>query len=83
MVTGTDIQTVTQTEHERLINLIEELIAAIKRLPDDVEWGETSYMEDVEILNFIRIQTLSLQNIKENAIRGYYRDTFHLIRMVY
>jgi len=83
VVTGTDIQTVTQTEHERLINLIEELIAAIKRLPDDVEWGETSYMEDVEILNFIRIQTLSLQNVKENAVRGYYRDTFHLIRMVY
>lgn len=83
MVTGTDIQTVTQTEHERLINLIEELIAAIKKLPDDVEWGETSYMEDVEILNFIRIQTFSLQNVKENAVRGYYRDTFHLIRMVY
>jgi len=83
VVTGTDIQTVTQTEHERLINLIEELIAVIKRLPDDVEWGETSYMEDVEILNFIRIQTLSLQNVKENAVRGYYRDTFHLIRMIY
>jgi len=83
VVTGTDIQTVTQTEHERLINLIEELIAAIKKLPDDVEWGETSYMEDVEILNFIRIQTFSLQNVKENAVRGYYRDTFHLIRMVY
>lgn len=83
MVTGTDIPTITQTEHAHLINLIDEVITAIIRLPDDVEWGETSYTEDVEILNFIRIQTLSLQNAKENALRGYYRDTFHLIRMIY
>ncbi len=83
MVTGTDIPTITQREHEHLISIIEELIVAIKRLPDDVEWGDTSWAQDMEILNFIRIQTLSLQNAKENAVRGYYRDTYHLIRMVF
>jgi hypothetical protein len=83
MVTETDILTLTLREHEHLIILIDDLIAAIKRLPDDVVWGETSYMEDIEILNFIRIQTLSLQNMKENTLRGYYRDTFHMIRMVF
>jgi hypothetical protein len=83
MVTGTDIQAVTQTEHGHLISLIEKLIEAIISLPDDVQWGETSYMEDMEILNFVRIQTLSLQNARDNALEGYYRDTFHLIRMIF
>jgi len=83
MVTGIDIPTTTQTEHGQLINLIDELINAIIRIPEDVEWGETSYMEDVEILNFVRIQTLSLHNARENVLRGYYRDTFHLIRMLF
>jgi hypothetical protein len=83
MVTGTDILTITQAEHEHLISLIEELTATIKNLPDDVEWGNTSWAQDIEILNFIRIQTLSLQNAKDNVIRGYYRDTYHLLRMIY
>lgn len=83
MVTGVAIPTITQTEHAHLLSLIEELIATIKTLPDDVEWGDVSWAQDMEILRFIRIQTLSLQNVKENAVRGYYRDTFHLIRMVY
>jgi len=83
MVTGIDIPAITLREHEHLITLIDELIGAIKRLPDDVEWGDTSWAQDVEILNFIRIQTLSLQNAKDNVVRGYYRDTYHLLRMVY
>ncbi len=83
MITGMDIPAITRKEHEQLIDLIDELIIAIKRLPDDVEWGDVSWAQDMEILDFIRIQTLSLQNAKENAIRGYYRDTFHLIRMIY
>jgi hypothetical protein len=78
-----DIPSMTLREHGHLINLIDELIAAIKRLPDDVEWGESSWAEDMEILNFIRIQTLSLQNAKDTAIRGFYRDTYHLLRMVF
>jgi len=83
MVMSTDIPSITLREHEHLISLIDELIAAIKRLPDDVEWGNTSWAQDMEILNFIRIQTLSLQNAKDNAIKGYYRDTYHLVRMVF
>jgi hypothetical protein len=83
MVMPNDIHTTTLAEHERLINLVDELIDAIVKLPDDIEWGETSHMQDVEILNFIRVQTFSLQNAKENVLRGYYRDSFHLIRMVF
>lgn len=83
MVMTTDIPSITSKEHEHLINLIEELIVAIKRLPADVEWGETSGAEDMEILNFIRIQTISLQNAKDTTIRGFYRDTYHLLRMVF
>jgi len=83
MVTGIDIPSETLNEHGPLINLIDELIVAIKGLPGDVEWGDTSWAQDMEIFDFIRIQTLSLQNAKENAIRGYYRDTYHLVRMVF
>jgi hypothetical protein len=83
MVVITDIPSITLRENEHLINLIDELIAAIKGLPDDVEWGESSWAQDMEILNFIRIQTLSLQNVKDTTIRGFYRDTYHLLRMVF
>ena len=37
MITGTDIQIITSREHEHLINLNDELIAAVNKLPDDVE----------------------------------------------
>lgn len=73
----------TLREHGHLINLIDELITAIKKLPDDVEWGESSWAQDMEILNFIRIQALSLQNVKDTTIRGFYRDAYHLLRMVF
>ena len=78
-----DIATQTLTEHQELVNLIDELIAAIIGLPNDVQWGSSSWMQDREILDFIRIQTLSLQNAKKNTIEGYYRDAYHLIRMVF
>lgn len=83
MVMSETIPSITIREHEHLINVIDELIRAIKGLPGDVEWGNSSWAQDMEILDFIRIQTLSLQNAKENAIRGYYRDTYHLLRMVF
>jgi len=83
MVTEIDIPAITLREHEHLIALIDELIRATKRLPSDVEWGNTSWLQDTEILDFIRLQTLSLQNARDNTVRGYYRDTFHLLRMVY
>lgn len=80
---NTDIATQTLTEHQELVNLIDELITALRGLPNDVQWGDSSWMQDTEILDFIRIQTLSLQNAKRNAIEGYYRDAYHLIRMVF
>jgi hypothetical protein len=83
MVTEIDISAITLREHEHLIALIDELIRATKRLPSDVEWGNISWLQDTQILDFIRLQTISLQNAKENTVRGYYRDTFHLLRMVY
>jgi hypothetical protein len=73
----------TYKEHQRLINLIDELVVAIKELPNDIKWGESSWAHDNEILNFVRIQTLTLENAKENTVRGYYRDSYHIIRMVF
>jgi len=78
-----DIASQTLTEHQQLINLIDELILALKQLPNDVQWGNTSWAQDMEILKFIRVQTLSLENAKVNTIRGYYRDTYHIIRMIF
>ncbi len=80
---NSDVATQTLTEHQELVNLIDELIAAIRGLPNDVQWGSSSWMQDREILDFIRIQTLSLQNAKKNTIEGYYRDAYHLIRMAF
>jgi len=48
-----------------------------------VQWGSSSWAQDMEILDFIRIQALSLQNAKRNTIEGYYRDAYHLLRMVF
>ena len=78
-----DITSQTLKEHQHLINIIDELIAALRGLPNDVQWGESSWMQDREILDFIRIQTFSLQNAKRNTIQGYYRDAYHLLRMVF
>jgi len=78
-----DIASQTFAEHKHLISSIDELIEALKRLRSDVQWGDSQWMQDIEILDFIRIQTLSLQNAEKNTIEGYYRDAYHLIRMVF
>lgn len=80
---NSDIASQTLKEHQPLVNVIDELITALKGLPNDVQWGDSSWMQDMEILDFIRIQTLSLQNTNKNTIEGYYRDAYHLIRMVF
>ena len=41
-----DIPSITSREHQHLIDLIDELIVAIKRLPDDVEWRPTGWGRD-------------------------------------
>ena len=78
-----DIATQTLKEHQHLISLINELITALRRLRDDVQWGDSSWAQDMEILDFIRIQALSLQDAEKNTVEGYYRDAYHLIRMVF
>jgi hypothetical protein len=77
------IELQTRTEHANLVSLIDKLITSIMRLPRDIKWGDSQWMEDLEILDFIRIQVLSLRNAKSNVLQGYYRDSYHLIRMVF
>ena len=53
MTSGVASQTIT--EQQQLINLIDELILALKQVPNDVQWGNTSWAQDIEILDFVRI----------------------------
>lgn len=78
-----NISSITLNEHRHLIELVDKLMEAIRKLPEDVKWGDTSWAQDVEILNFVRVQMLSLQNAKENVLGGHYRDAYHLLRMVF
>jgi hypothetical protein len=73
----------TKSEHRSLVSLIDELMATIIRLPKDIKWGQSQWMDDSDVLDFIRIQVLSLRNAKANTLQGYYRDSYHLIRMVF
>jgi len=83
MANGATNSAITQAEHENLISLIEDLTAAIEKLPADVEWGSNACAQDAEILDYISVQTLSLRNATHNVVRAHYRDTYHLLRMVY
>lgn len=78
-----DVATQTLQEHEHLLSVIDELVAGLRKLPADVRWGNSTWAQDTEILDFIQIQILSLQNAKNNAVCGCYRDVYHLIRMVF
>ena len=77
------IESQTKTEHAILVGFIDELMDAIIRLPKDIKWGESQWMDDVDVLDFVRIQALSLRNAKVNVLQGCYRDSYHLIRMVF
>jgi len=78
-----DIAAQTLKEHQRLINLIDELILALRGLPKDVQWGNSTWYQDHQYLDFVRIQTLSLENVVKNVMQGYYRDSYHLLRMIF
>lgn len=78
-----DIKSQTLKEHRELVKTIVELIATLKKLPKDVRWGDSTWYHDKQYLDFVRIQTLSLENVMKNAIQGYYRDSYHLIRMIF
>lgn len=80
---NTDIATQTLKEHSKLVETIVELVATLKKLPNDVQWGDSTWYQDHQYLDFARIQTLSLQNVMKNVLQGYYRDSFHLIRMIF
>jgi len=84
-MTGESSVVIEQTvkEHEKLVVLIDSLLEAFNKLPTDIEWPEVQWLPDSEILDFIRIQAISLQNAKESIMRGFYRDAYHLIRMVF
>lgn len=73
----------TFEEHRQLIGLIDDLLGAIDKLPGDVEWGDSAWLPDSEILDFIRIQAISLKHTRDSIIQGHYRDAYHLIRMVF
>jgi hypothetical protein len=78
-----DIATQTFKEHGKLVEIITELIATLKKLPNDVQWGNSTWYQDKQYLDFVRIQTLSLENVMENTMRGCYRDSYHLVRMIF
>jgi len=71
----------TFEEHRQLISVIDALLGAIDKLPNDIEWGDSQWLPDSEILDFIRIQALSLQHARDTIVQGYYRDAYHLVRM--
>jgi len=73
----------TLQEHGHLVDTIDKLAESIRSLPKDVQWGSSQWAQDMEIFDFIRIQALSMQNAENNAVRGCYRDAYHLIRMVF
>ena len=77
------IRTQTVQEHNALIKQIDKLVVALNRLPNDIKWGDATWAPDMEMLNFIKVQILSLQNAKRTALLGYYRDSFHIIRMAF
>ncbi|MGD9115580.1 MAG: hypothetical protein PVJ61_00135 [Dehalococcoidia bacterium] len=78
-----DIATQTLKEHQRLIDLVTELIVTIKKLSQDVQWGDSAWMHDYQYLDFLKVQALSLENVMGNTLQGYYRDSYHLIRMIF
>lgn len=71
----------TFEEHKQLIGIIDDLLAAVDKLPNDIEWGESQWLPDSEILDFIRIQALSLRHARDTVVQEYYRDAYHLVRM--
>jgi len=73
----------TFEEHRQLISVIDALLGAIDKLPNDIEWGDSQWLPDSEILDFIRIQALSLQHARDTIVQGYYRDAYHLVRMAF
>ena len=73
----------TFEEHRQLISVIDDLLGAIDKLPNDIEWGDSQWLPDSEILDFIRIQALSLQHARDTIVQGYYRDAYHLVRMAF
>jgi hypothetical protein len=73
----------TYNEHKQLIYLTKSLISVLYKLPNQINWGESSWAHDIELLDFVRIQVISSENAMKNIIYGYYRESFHLLRMIF
>lgn len=80
---NSDISKQTLSEHEKLIEAISKLIKITTKFPDDIQWGDSTWYQDHQYLNFIKIQTLSLENALRNIIQGCYRDSYNIIRMIF
>lgn len=76
------IATQTTEEHPALLALISELDKALSRLPNDIDWGQSVWAQDQELLDLVRVQTTSLRCATDTAVRGHYRESYNTIRMV-
>lgn len=72
----------TIKEHEELLNLINELEAALTSFRQDIVWGSSSWAQDYDFLDFVRVQRISLTSVKESVLDGFYREAYNTIRMI-
>ena len=72
----------TIKEHEELLNLINELEAALTNFRQDIEWAGSSWEQDYDFLDFVRVQRVSFTSAKESVLEGFYREAYNTIRMV-
>jgi len=72
----------TINEQQQLLDLIDELIAALARFSEDIEWGSSVWAQDQEFLDFVQVQRISLKSSRETAMNGLYREAYNTIRIV-
>ncbi|TEU05058.1 MAG: hypothetical protein E3J24_00055 [Dehalococcoidia bacterium] len=72
----------TIEEHEELLNLINELESALTNFPRDIVWGSSSWAQDHDFLDFVRVQRISLTSARESVLKGFYREAYNTIRMI-
>jgi hypothetical protein len=72
----------TTNEHGKLLDIINDLLAAVRRFPQDIEWGSAVWAQDQQFLDFVKVQRISLIAARDNAVQGFYREAYNTIRMV-
>jgi hypothetical protein len=58
----------TIKEQEKLLTIISELEDALRRLRRDIAWGDSSWAQDGEFLDFVRMQRISLISARDAAL---------------